>query len=73
VKRILEVNSTLHMVTEINPDAWSIAIKLDEERACGKVRGQVPPSLLLLIADVSIALFTVSLSSSKTTSLLLMR
>jgi amidase len=39
VKRILEVNSTLHMVTEINPDAWSIAIKLDEERACGNVRG----------------------------------
>lgn len=39
VKRILQVNSTLHMVTEINPDAWSIAIKLDEERACGKVRG----------------------------------
>ncbi|KAL5117324.1 hypothetical protein ACEQ8H_004769 [Pleosporales sp. CAS-2024a] len=39
VARILEVNSTLHMVTEINPDAWTIAKELDEERACGKTRG----------------------------------
>ncbi|PSN75149.1 amidase signature enzyme [Corynespora cassiicola Philippines] len=39
VGRILEVNSTLHMVTEINPDAWDIAKELDEERACGKSRG----------------------------------
>jgi amidase len=39
VARILEVNSTLHMVTEINPDAWAIAKELDEERACGKLRG----------------------------------
>ncbi|KAF2791439.1 amidase signature enzyme [Melanomma pulvis-pyrius CBS 109.77] len=39
VARILEVNSTLHMVTEINPDAWKIAKELDEERACGKLRG----------------------------------
>jgi amidase len=39
VNRILEVNSTLHMVTEVNPDAWNIARELDEERACGKVRG----------------------------------
>jgi Asp-tRNA(Asn)/Glu-tRNA(Gln) amidotransferase A subunit family amidase len=41
VARILEVNSTLHMVTEINPDAWAIAKELDEERACGKIRGFV--------------------------------
>jgi amidase len=39
VARILEVNSTLHMVTEINPDAWTIAAELDEERKCGKLRG----------------------------------
>lgn len=39
VGRILEVNVTLHMVTEINPDAWNIAKELDEERACGKLRG----------------------------------
>ncbi|KAF2998479.1 hypothetical protein E8E13_002817 [Curvularia kusanoi] len=39
VGRILQVNSTLHMVTEINPDAWTIAKELDEERSCGKIRG----------------------------------
>jgi amidase len=39
VGRIIEVNKTLHMVAEINPDAWSIAKELDEERACGKSRG----------------------------------
>lgn len=43
IGRILEVNATLHMVTEINPDAWTIAKELDEERACGKVRGWVIP------------------------------
>jgi amidase len=39
VRRIHEVNSTLHMVTEINPNAWKIAEQLDQERASGKVRG----------------------------------
>lgn len=39
--RIIEVNKTLHMVVEINPDAWSIAKQLDEERALGKSRGFV--------------------------------
>ena len=39
VARIKEVNSTLHMVTKINPDALSIATSLDGERAQGKVRG----------------------------------
>jgi hypothetical protein len=29
------------MVTEINPDALAIAKQLDEERACGKLRGFV--------------------------------
>lgn len=37
--RIKEVNSTLHMVTEINPDAVSIATQLDSERANGTTRG----------------------------------
>lgn len=37
--RILEVNSTLHMVTELNPDALSIAATLDSERDSGAVRG----------------------------------
>jgi len=39
VGRILQVNSTLHMVTEINPDAWTIAKELDDERANGTLRG----------------------------------
>ncbi|KAJ4424368.1 hypothetical protein N0V82_000887 [Gnomoniopsis sp. IMI 355080] len=37
--RILEVNSTLRMVTELNPDALSIAASLDSERASGSSRG----------------------------------
>ncbi|KAF2729699.1 amidase signature enzyme [Polyplosphaeria fusca] len=39
IGRILEVNSTLHMVTEINPDAWTIAAELDKERKAGTLRG----------------------------------
>lgn len=37
--RILEVNGTLHMVTELNPDALKIAKALDIERKAGKCRG----------------------------------
>lgn len=44
VARIMEVNATLHMVTEINPDAVAIAKDLDYERACGKLRGYVTVS-----------------------------
>ncbi|KAL9115364.1 MAG: hypothetical protein Q9227_000685 [Pyrenula ochraceoflavens] len=39
VARIEEVNGTLHMVTELNPDALSIAAELDAERANGTNRG----------------------------------
>lgn len=39
VARILEVNATLHVVSEINPDAWAIARQLDRERERGKLRG----------------------------------
>ena len=39
VARIKEVNSTLNVVTEINPDATSIAAGLDAERANGTIRG----------------------------------
>lgn len=39
VARILEVNATLHVVTELNPDALSIAAELDAERANGTTRG----------------------------------
>lgn len=35
------MNSTLHMVVEINPDALDIARELDGERKSGKVRGYV--------------------------------
>lgn len=37
--RILEVNGTLHMVTELNPDALSIAAELDAMRANGTILG----------------------------------
>ncbi|KAK4540673.1 hypothetical protein LTR36_009004 [Oleoguttula mirabilis] len=37
--RILEVNGTLHMVTELNPDALTIAAELDLQRAAGNVTG----------------------------------
>src|ERR1700744_305167 len=35
IARIMEVNSTLHMVTQLNPDALSIATQLDARRAKG--------------------------------------
>ena len=37
--RIMEVNSTLNMVTEINPDPLSIAKQLDAEPANSTIRG----------------------------------
>ena len=37
--RILEVNSTLHMVTELNPDALTIAAQYDAMRANGSITG----------------------------------
>ncbi|KAL7621665.1 hypothetical protein AAE478_008992 [Parahypoxylon ruwenzoriense] len=39
VARILEVNDTLHAVTEINPDALSIAADIDAMRAKGTTLG----------------------------------
>lgn len=39
VARIMEVNSTLHMVTELNPDALDIAAELDAARANGTSYG----------------------------------
>ena len=39
IARILEVNGTLHAVTELNPDAMRIAKELDRERKAGKCRG----------------------------------
>ena len=37
--RIAEVNGTLSMVTEVNPDALAIAADLDDARASGNVTG----------------------------------
>ena len=37
--RIIQVNGTLHMVTELNPDALSIAAELDKQRAAGNITG----------------------------------
>ena len=39
IARIMEVNSTLKMVTELNPDALSIAATLDAERKNGTIHG----------------------------------
>lgn len=48
--RIGEVNSTVHAVTDINPEAIAIAEQLDEERKEGKVRGYERRKCLLLLA-----------------------
>ena len=45
ISRIKEVNSTLNVVTEINPDALVIAAELDAERAKGITRGFVVDEL----------------------------
>ncbi|KAI8931802.1 hypothetical protein NX059_011439 [Plenodomus lindquistii] len=55
VARILEVNSTLHMVTEINPDAWSIAKQLDAERANGTLRGPLHGLPILIKNNIATA------------------
>ncbi|KAI9660395.1 MAG: hypothetical protein M1821_009745 [Bathelium mastoideum] len=39
IERIKEVNNTLHMVTELNPDALTIAAEADARRANGSVIG----------------------------------
>lgn len=62
------------MVVEINPDAWTIAKELDEERAAGMSRGFAIIILarefqLLIESDLSMAFRF----SSRTTLLLLTR
>ena len=37
--RISEVEETFHAVAEVNPDALTIAAKLEDERLHGRVRG----------------------------------
>lgn len=48
MERIQEVNDTLHVVTEINPDALDIAASLDEQRARGVIKGFVTRRLGLV-------------------------
>ncbi|KAJ8133593.1 hypothetical protein O1611_g24 [Lasiodiplodia mahajangana] len=50
IARINEVNEDLSVVTEINPDALSIASELDEERLKGAVRGPLH-GIPILIKD----------------------
>ncbi|MCJ1478029.1 hypothetical protein MMC13_006704 [Lambiella insularis] len=52
VARINEVNSTLNVVTEINPDAISIAVELDAERANGTVRGPLHGIPILIKGNI---------------------
>lgn len=55
MQRIHEVNSTLHMVLEINPDAMQIAQELDGERKRGNIRGYVLTSILLINKQLTMA------------------
>ncbi|KFY92710.1 hypothetical protein V498_04801 [Pseudogymnoascus sp. VKM F-4517 (FW-2822)] len=50
LQRIQEVQQQVHAITEINPDAISIAQSLDEERAQGKLRSSLH-GLPMLIKD----------------------
>ncbi|KAH8662187.1 amidase [Xylariales sp. PMI_506] len=51
--RIIEVNSTLRMVTELNPDALSIAAEADALRANGTVLGPLHGIPLLLKNNIA--------------------
>ncbi|KAL8948836.1 MAG: hypothetical protein Q9222_005009 [Ikaeria aurantiellina] len=55
VTRILEVNSTLNVVTELNPDALSIAAELDAERASGTTRGPLHGMPILIKGNIGTA------------------
>ncbi|KAL8672956.1 MAG: hypothetical protein Q9168_002589 [Polycauliona sp. 1 TL-2023] len=55
VARIAEVNSTLHAVTEVNPDALSIAAELDAERANGTIRGPLHGMPILIKGNIGTA------------------
>lgn len=53
--RIMEVNSTLHVVTEVNPDAIAIASQLDSERANGTSRGPLHGIPVLIKNNIATA------------------
>ena len=51
--RIMEVNSTLHMVTEINPDAIAIAQQADARRANGSCIGPLDGIPILIKNNIA--------------------
>lgn len=53
--RILEVNSTLHMVTELNPDAAAIARSLDVQRNSGTILGPLHGIPILIKNNIATA------------------
>lgn len=53
ISRIMEVNSTLRMVTEINPDALEIAAELDTMRANGESYGPLHGIPILLKNNIA--------------------
>ena len=55
IARIQEVNSTLNVVTEINPDALQIAADLDAERANGSTRGPLHGMPMLIKGNIGTA------------------
>ncbi|KIW12411.1 hypothetical protein PV08_09688 [Exophiala spinifera] len=53
--RILEVNATLHMVIEVNPDSLAIAAELDAQRANGTVLGPLHGIPILIKNNIATA------------------
>ncbi|KAI9703394.1 MAG: hypothetical protein M1820_005866 [Bogoriella megaspora] len=53
IQRIREVNSTLHMVTELNPDALTIAAQADARRASGSVIGPLDGIPILIKNNIA--------------------
>ena len=53
IDRILEVNSTLNVVQELNPDALRIAFELDLERQFGIVRGPLHGIPILIKGNIA--------------------
>ncbi|KAJ0162072.1 putative amidase [Colletotrichum tanaceti] len=55
VGRIAQVNSTLNVVTEVNPDALSIAADLDASRANGTIKGPLHGIPILIKNNIATA------------------
>ncbi|KAI1613970.1 amidase [Exophiala viscosa] len=55
IDRIMEVNGTLRMVTQLNPDALSIAAELDAMRANGTVLGPLHGIPILIKNNIATA------------------